>query len=526
MEPRELFRLGDLPLAVHGEVLFSAAAVAHEETSLVSVCIDSRQCREGSLFVALPGACTDGHRHVGDALSRGAVAAVVSTREDPLSGQEWSLPVVCVQDTLVALHQLAGWYCRTHLAGIFRIGVTGSNGKTTTKEMIAAILRCAGPTSASFGNLNSETGVPLALFQTDREARYAVYEMAMSNPGEMVALADMVRPDLAVITNIGVAHIGNLGSQEAIAREKKAIASCFDGSQSLLVPEDDPFCTFLQEGVSGQVLTFGVESQKASFEAGDEPGEQRICVEGEWYTLPLEGAHNGRNALAAVAVARVLEIGADCLHQGFRTLRLPSGRSEVLQGREGILILNDSYNANPESCHAALETVASLHAQRLHRGDAGAGSHLVLILGEMAELGSATVSGHRSVLEQAISLGPALVLLVGALDREGSGAEESAWDRLEQDQAELFHRECRVLRFASVEDVLAQGVLLPQGALLAGGETLLLKGSRSAGLELLLPSLVDPDPAGAGPVTASNPEAPETAPSFHHPLKPEASDDA
>ncbi|SIQ04666.1 UDP-N-acetylmuramoyl-tripeptide--D-alanyl-D-alanine ligase [Alkalispirochaeta americana] len=520
MPLRELLRLGQLPLAVHGEVLFSAPAVAREEDSLLSVCIDSRECSRGSLFFALPGARTDGHRYVQEAISRGAVAAVVSSQEDPLSGQEWAVPVVCVQDVLTALHQLASWYCKTHLAGPVRIGVTGSNGKTTTKEMIASILRCAGPTSSSFGNLNSETGLPLAVFQTDPDARYAVYEMAMSNPGEMEVLADIVRPDLAVITNIGEAHIGNLGSQEAIAREKKAIASRFDGPQRLIIPEDDPFSAYLREEIPGEVLFFGMQSQKARLEAGENPGAQRLFVDEECYPLPLEGAHNGRNALAAVAVAQALGIGSDCVRQGFQTLRLPSGRSELLQGKNGGLVLNDCYNANPESCIAALETVAAVHSERQRRVHEG-GGRLVLILGELAELGAASIPGHRRVLERALSLEPDLIILVGVADQIGPAGTASAWDGLEELEEIALPPGRQLCRFPSVQEALA-GV----PPLLAGGETILLKGSRSVQLERLLPELLDSMSAGTSPGDSQGSVVSKSSDALQHLLNPEDSDDA
>ncbi len=477
METRTLFTLLDLPKAVYGTVTFSASAARLETRAVSSVAIDSREVLPGALFVALPGAVTDGHNFVTDALDRGAVAALVCEDRTPPSG-EWSIPVVCVPDTLIALQQLAAWYARSELSSVTRIGVTGSNGKTTTKEMIAAILRTAGGTSASEGNLNSETGVPLAIFATDPASRFAVFEMAMSNPGEMAPLAEIVRPQYAVITNIGTAHIGLMGTRDAIAREKKAVSACFDGSQYLFVPEADDYTEFLRSDVAGTVVPFGPDTQHARVDAESDPTRVFLTVDTERYEVPFGGYHNGLNALAAIALAKILELSPEAIRAGLSAVTLPPGRSEVLQVAHDRVVLNDSYNANPDSLEASLHAADVLRRRRGAKETGKAG--LVVVLGAMKELGEHSRDAHRRAISEACRIEPDLVCLVGG--------EE--WDLPEREAGAVHIR-----TFPTVE-VLQRQLL----DLLVGGETILLKGSRSIELERLIPLLQNPEsrnPAGS-----------------------------
>lgn len=461
MANRELFFLRDLPRALHGSVVFSPGAVAAEEKAVRAIAIDSRTCREGALFVALPGENTDGHLFLAEAFRAGAVAALVQ-EEKPAGVDEATQPLVRVADTLRALQELAQWYARTALGSPVRIGITGSNGKTTTKEMVASILRCAAPTSASPGNLNSETGVPLAIFETDPESRYAVFEMAMSNPGEMEPLAEMIQPQYAIITNTGSAHIGLLGSREAIAREKKAIASRFDGSQCLLIPEGDAFTGFLADSIRGTVKLFGPETQRVNLDASSSP--DRVIITGaESFSVPLGGYHNGLNALAAIALAKELGIPDTAIQEGLNAVSLPPGRSEIIRGAAGRIILNDCYNANPDSMLAALQAVHGLHTSRSRSGEKV--GQLVLILGAMKELGDSTAEGHALVLRRARSLSPEVICVVG----------ESEWATAADGTVRVF---------PGVTDLMAG---LPD--ILGPDQTILLKGSRSIALEHILPCL-------------------------------------
>lgn len=377
------------------------ASPTEEAIVVHHVAIDSRSVLEGSLFVALPGEYTDGHLFLADAAARGAVAAIVS-REVEGAG----IPLVVVESSLGALQALAAWYVREYLASTVRIGVTGSNGKTTTKELIASAIRSSAECFASEGNLNSETGLPLSIFTTPPGVPYAIYEMAMSAPGEMEALAEIVRPQIACITNIGSAHIEFLGSKRAIALEKRMIAARFTGTETLVVPEDDEFTSLLSETVDGVVRLHGPKSQGLVIDAKRE--HDAVWIEGkeiEPLRLPLPGPYNGRNALAAIAVARELGLADRVTIPALAAVQLPGGRSDLFYDTAGNCILNDSYNANPESMVAFIATVAGLR-DAVRTG-------LVLVLGDMMELGDHAVEEHRRVLAAACEAYPGLVVLVG-----------------------------------------------------------------------------------------------------------------
>ncbi|MEX2444318.1 MAG: UDP-N-acetylmuramoyl-tripeptide--D-alanyl-D-alanine ligase [Alkalispirochaeta sp.] len=439
--------------------ILSTANVDHvDSVRPTSICIDSRQCRPGALFFALPGEQTDGHRYVAAAAEAGASAAVV--REPYTSdGGRWPIPVVVVPDALAALHDLAAWYVTEHLSNrTIRIGVTGSNGKTTTKEMLAAILRDADSCFVSAGNFNSETGLPLSVFETPPDVRYAVYEMAMSRPGEISALARIVRPHHAVITHIGTAHIGYLGSRQAIAVEKKQIAAYFSGNEMLYIPEDDDFREFLSADIVGTVVETGPISQTASLEVA--PDDHRVIVRigARSAKLPIPGRHNGRNALLAIAVAEKLGVDLDSALTSVERTMLPEGRSQRIV-LNGLTLIHDAYNANPDSMVASIEMAQEMGAT-------------ILILGDMHELGAFEKSGHRDVLQAALSSSARLICCIG--ERFQAAVDDAA----------VTDRSDRIVAVATATE--AGEILRPQ---LRTDETILLKGSRAVALEQLIDSL-------------------------------------
>lgn len=437
-------------------ILGGAGRGTSGDTRPSHVCVDSRESRDGSLFFALPGASSDGHRFVGAAARAGACAAVVRADTAP-DGSDWPVPVVVVKDALEALHQLAAWYVRERLASTRRIGITGSNGKTTTKEMTAAVLSQRYRVYASPGNLNSETGLPLSVLSTPPAAEVAVYEMAMSNPGEMAPLARIVRPDIAAITTIGTAHIGQLGSREAIAREKKAITAAFDGSQTLIVPEDDDFRDMLGRDVIGSVRDFGPAVQSAELQAL--PGAVRVTIDGDSVEVPLPGVHSGRNALLSLRIGELLGVETSKGMLALAAVSVPDGRGQRLRVA-GLTIVNDAYNANPGSVRAALQAVDTEE-------------NLVVVLGDMYELGAYEDEGHRVVLSAALQGSARLVCLVG-----------SCFGRVlaSMPEAAAAVRDGRVIHAADAES--AAGALRP---LLEPGDTVLLKASRAVALEQLIP---------------------------------------
>lgn len=422
-------------------------------------CVDSRLAVPGSLFVALPGERTDGHRFVDDAVSRGAVAAFV--HEDRLPQVRNTLfgsaIVYPVSDTLAALHRTAlRW--REQFPDLVRIGITGSNGKTTTKDMLASILAQVAPTVFTHGNYNSDIGLPIELLRIREQHRYGVFEMGMNRVGEIAELAGLVEPDLALITNVGSAHIGMVGSRRHIAEEKKSIFSRFDGDQTAVVPSSGEFSRLLSKDVNGRVLRHGRSGAGLREVGPSEPeGTTLVLTEGA-LRLPLPGAHMVANAIAAITVARALEIGFPAIRAGLEAVRSSFGRAQVLRGR--VTVIQDCYNANPESVGAALRLLVEMPAD----------GKRVAILGAMKELGENAPAMHRAVAEQALAGAADEVWFVGDEFREVSLPEDA--------HARWFGDE----EWRDVERAVNA---------VQDGDVVLLKGSRALELERLTPRLLE-----------------------------------
>jgi UDP-N-acetylmuramoyl-tripeptide--D-alanyl-D-alanine ligase len=434
--------------------IVSGEMVGSDTEAITRVDIDSRTSTKGTLFVPLPGTRTDGHRFIGDAFDNGATACFASRRVWEAGRPEDATgAVIVVEDPLAALQALAADR-RRRRSDVAWVGITGSNGKTTTKEILAAILTAAYGSKEVYwsqGNYNSEIGLPLSLLEVDSRHRVAVLEMAMNNPGEMELLTSIARPTRAIITNIGDAHIGNLGSRDAIAEEKRKIFNHLGPDGVAFVHESEPYREFLTEPVEGRVLAFG-QNTTPGHEGADLIKDGWRIRRREGSTLfALPGRHNLRNALAAVSVAVDLGVGEHAILRGLAEARPVTGRSELIAG--GISVVNDSYNANPDSMAAAFDFFREIEVP----------GRKIVVLGEMGELGKHADEGHRRVLVDALSRGFPVVVTVGeAYPRQG---------------AESRHRSVRGV--AEAEAVL-EGVLQP-------GDAVLLKGSRTAALERLIP---------------------------------------
>jgi UDP-N-acetylmuramoyl-tripeptide--D-alanyl-D-alanine ligase len=452
----------------------TAVAWPARDEGIESVAVDSRAVKPGGLFVALPGERTDGHAFLRPAAASGAAALLVSDayaaahrRELASLAAGHGLGVVAAADTLKALQGLARARMR-ELPSVTRIGVTGSNGKTTTKEIIGSLLSRRAPTAMNEGNLNSEIGLPLACFGVSEEHRYVVLEMGMNHAGEMDVLADIVRPDLALVTNVAAAHIGILGSLDAIAAEKRKIFSRFDGRQTAFLPERERYRAFLSEGIRGKVVLFGPTSTPGF--GGSESmglGGTIIHWEGSRIRFPLFGPHNLANALGAISVARELGVPNAEIRDGLEAVTPLFGRSQVLPGE--VTVIADCYNANPDSMDRALEFLESLSW----------GGRRVAVLGGMRELGAQTEAAHAALGRRLRDTGLDAVMLFGEEMEHAwrSAAGGPAADRLwwTTSMEELASRLRGVVR---------------------AGDLVLLKGSRGLELERLLPTL------GAGSAAA------------------------
>ena len=338
---------------------------------------DSREVRQGGVFFALRGAEMDGHRFVPDAIRRGAAAVVVDRRMEIPSG----VAEVLVPDTWAAMYALAG-YVLARVAPLV-VGVTGSNGKTSTKEMVAAVLATKYEVLRTTGNLNTETGVPLTLLQLEREHTALVVEMGLQKAGDIKRLAELVKPRIGIITNIGVVHLEFFGSQDDIAREKGELVAALPGDGRAVLNASDDYLSLLSSLATAPVTTFGLDV--GDFAVSDyRAGEFR--VRGQAVRIALAGRHQALNAAAALAAGDAAGValaeGAAAL-AGVRV----EHRLQERRTRDGVVVDDDAYNASPESMLAAFEAVREMPRE----------GRLLAVLGHMGELGTAAEPAHRRV---------------------------------------------------------------------------------------------------------------------------------
>jgi UDP-N-acetylmuramoyl-tripeptide--D-alanyl-D-alanine ligase len=438
-----------------------------DDVAFGPVISDSRALEPGALFVALRGDRFDAHQFVPEALERGAAGALVA-RPIPVP-----LPQVVVSDTLAALTAFAGAW-RRDFAGTV-VGITGSNGKTTVKEMTGAILRCAGPCLVTRGNLNNHIGVPLTLSRLEPTHRYAVIEMGANHLGEIAHLASIARPGVGLVINAGPAHLEGFGSLEGVAQGKGEMFAALGADDTAVINADDRFAAFWHglAREAGRIVTFGMHERAdftasnvasrlsdtgfvTEFELSSPLGRRRIA-------LGLAGEHNVMNALAAAAAAHAAGAGIEAIVDGLTSMRAVTGRLEVRPAQSGARMIDDSYNANPASLRAGLRALSSIP-----------GRHW-LVLGEMRELGPESARLHAEMGEFARQTGVARLLAVGddahhAVEAFGKGA---TW-------------------FASVDDMIAA-----LRAELGPDVTVLVKGSRSNRLERVSAALAGAAAAGA-----------------------------
>jgi UDP-N-acetylmuramoyl-tripeptide--D-alanyl-D-alanine ligase len=424
------------------------------DMALGRICTDSRSLQPGDFFVPLVGESFDGHRFLAKLPALGAQAAVVS--------QSWLDPVPSdllhwrVDDTLQAYQQLALLHRRA--LGQPVVAVTGSAGKTTTRELIRAALAPLGPVHCSEGNNNNDIGVPLTVLSADTHHRALVIEMGMRGPGEIERLSRCTEPDVAVITNIGTAHIGRLGSREAIAAAKCEITAALKADGVVVIPAGDALLeTALSKVWSGRVLRVRLadDASVASDCIGAVDAGQ-LEVDGHRLPLPLEGRHNARNCLLALAVADQLGVSSASLNA--MEVSLPGGRNRrLVQG--GLTLLDETYNASPEAVMAALALLSSQPGRRF------------AVLGTMLELGAESLQLHCAVATQAAALKlDGLVVVDGG--EEGRAMANAA--------AALP----RIAVVSSPEDAAE-----PLSKWLRAGDVVLLKASRGVALEKLIPLL-------------------------------------
>ncbi|HHP7230961.1 MAG TPA: UDP-N-acetylmuramoyl-tripeptide--D-alanyl-D-alanine ligase [Xenococcaceae cyanobacterium] len=419
-----------------------------ECNSPISITTDTRTLKPGAIFVALVGENFDGHDFVTDAVAKGAVAAIVS-RQLPVN-----ISQLIVADTLQAYQQLARWW-RDRL-DLPVIAVTGSVGKTSTKELIASVLGTRGKVLKTQANYNNEIGVPKTLLEISPEADYAVIEMGMRGVGEIALLTEIARPNIGVIVNVGTAHIGRLGSREAIANAKCELLAQMPPSSIAVLNYDNPLLLKTAATVwQGKTLTYG-------FTGGDLQGKlldaATLAVAGKRLPLPLPGIHHASNYLAAIAVAQALEINLTPLTAGIR-VNLPQGRSQRYQLAQDIILLDETYNAGFESMVAALKMLKETPGKR----------HIA-VLGTMKELGEHSAILHQQVGETVKELAIDYLLVL---------ADEPATEKIIIG-ATGIPGEC----FLERQDLIAR-----LKAIMQEGDRILVKASNSVGLNQVVREL-------------------------------------
>jgi UDP-N-acetylmuramoyl-tripeptide--D-alanyl-D-alanine ligase len=440
--------------ALAGGVVASGKADAMVER----VSTDSRTVKRGELFVALRGEHFDGHKFVKGTFQAGAAGAMVDESWNGDVPRDFC--ILRVKDTLIGYQSLAANYRKS--LNLKVVGLTGSNGKTSTKDFTAAVLTRRFNVTKTEGNFNNHVGLPRTILEAKTEHEVAVWELGMNHAGEIAALARIAAPDAGIITNIGVAHIEFFGSLEAIAREKGQLAAVIPPTGWLVLNAQDQFTPEIEKMTQARVIRVGIESGAIY------AGEIRQTPEGAEFTilegahrcraqLPVPGLHMVQNALLAVAAGRAFGLSLEECAEGLAAAPLTKARLQI-KTIHGVQFLDDSYNANPDSMKAALRTLIELDAE----------GKRIAVLGEMGELGAEAESGHGEVGEEAATLGVNHLIAIGQL---GALIAKRA-------------RECGLQNSVAVASTKEAADLLAD--LAEPGDLVLIKGSRLARTERVL----------------------------------------
>ncbi len=456
MEPRTLEFIAE---SCHGQL------VTGQRTAYVNrVCTDSRLAKPGDLFVAIEGDRFDGHDYAGQALGQGAVAALVNRSRLSQGGDV--APAIHVDETREALGQLAARYRQDFDIPVIAVG--GSNGKTTTKDILAALLGQRFETLSSEASFNNDIGVPLTLLRLQESHRAAVIEVGSNHPGEMEALLSAIRPNIGVLTSIGREHLEFFENLDGVLREEGALAEALPEDGCLFINGDIDGLETIRKRCRARVVTIG-ESEGCDWRIvritpdGEGTEFEILSPKGDRngvYRVNLLGRHNAHNAAIAMAVATELGLSQEELNQGLRDCRPASMRMQM-QTLGGVCVINDAYNSNPDSLQAALETLKAFPVR----------GKLIAVLGDMAELGKSSESAHNEAGEQVAKLGLSGLIAVGQ------------W-------ADVMVRAAQAVGLSNVaafEDAAHAGKALAMK--LTPGDVVLVKGSRSAKLERVMEAL-------------------------------------
>lgn len=366
--------------------------------------IDSRAIESGDLFIALPGEKVDGHDYIENARKAGAVAALVSTKQDD------ELLQIVVDDVVTAFGQIAAYWLQQCQPKV--VAITGSNGKTTVKEMVASILRQAGSVLATAGNLNNDLGVPLTLCRLSKNDQFAVLEMGASGLGHIERLVNIAKPDVSVINNVAPAHLEGFGSLDGVARAKGEIYTGLDQNGVAIVNADMPYQAIWDQSLEQKsIITFAINSeadvmaQDAHFDVHASHFMVKLDEQFHYVNLPLPGIHNVSNALAAIAICYALGVSSEAIVKGLESVQAAPHRLQLRAAVNGSNILDDTYNANQASFTQALSVLKGY-----------TGSHW-LVLGDFGELGSDGEAIHQNLGSEAKAAGVTKLLTIGEQTR-------------------------------------------------------------------------------------------------------------
>lgn len=470
-----------------------ATSSVSPEAVITSVTTDSREVRDGGLFVAKPGESSDGHLFIGQALAAGAVVALAERETTDADGAVH--PAILVDDVVDAMGVLAAWVV-AHVrerGELTVVGITGSAGKTTTKDLVAAVLETQGATVKPQGSYNGEVGLPLTVFEMTEDTRYLVAEMGATHVGNITYLADIVRPDVGVVLMVGTAHVGEFGGVENIVATKGELVEALSPQGTAVLNADDGAVWGMRERTSAAVLPFGESEHAAGGVRAlqirtDEQGHPLLTLavgeEGRSIELRsgLIGRHHASNVMAAVAACLALGVDLDTIVTTLQD-RGPGSRHrmERTERPDGVSVINDAYNANPESMLAALQTLAALGRP----DELGNSRRTWAVLGEMLDLGDERVAEHDRLgrLVVRMNIDKTLVVGLGAKPAYNAAVMEGSWG----DEASY------VESLEEAREFLAQR-LLP-------GDIVLFKSSNGSGLRVLGDQVAADAASDADPTT-------------------------
>lgn len=454
MEPMNIVEIAD---AINGKLQ------NYKENLLIKgINTDSRKIKKGELFIPIKGLNFDGHDFIDKAMDLGASAALSQKR---LSSADFTY--ILVEDTQAALIKLAAYYRSKFY--IPAVAITGSSGKTTTKEMLASVLSESFEVLKNEGNLNNNIGLPMTVFRIEKCHNICVFEMGMNRPGEIESLASVVKPDIAVITNVGTAHIEFLGSRENILKAKTEIFRFFTDDNAAIINGDDDMLATISN-LPCKIIRYGINEKNdlSAFnmkQRGDQGMDFSLNINGnqESFFVPLIGIHNVYNALCAIAVGLAMNMNIEKIKNGLAKFVSGKMRMEIIFTKDEIKVINDSYNANPDSTCAAIEVLKNMNCS----------GRRVLILADMMELGEYSSRGHKRVGEKAAQSKADILITIG----------EKAKD-ISQGALDNGMKEEQIYSFSDNKTAISklESILMPK-------DTVLIKGSRIMKLEEIADSL-------------------------------------